>query len=85
MSSYDNDQRVDVVDQHFVIVTADDRYDVIAPTTSNQWFTAPSLDPRTGTVAGVRREEVAEWVRQRQVGPFPSRDEAIASLIGPPR
>ncbi len=86
MSAYDRDPRVRVLDEYFVIVTGDDEYRVIDDTCTDRWFTVPSLNNRAFGRAGLRsREEADEWLRQRQVGPFPSRDAAIASLIGPPR
>lgn len=85
MSAYDNDPRVNVVAEAFVIVIGDDKYDVIARA-ADRWFTVPSLDSREIMRADLRsREETEGWLRQRQTGPFPSRDAAIASLIGAPR
>ncbi len=86
MTSYDHDPRVRVLDEFFVVVTGDDKYDVYAKTSADRWFTTPSLDSRSISVAALRsREETEAWLSRRRSGPFPSRDAAIASLIGPPR
>lgn len=85
MSDYDNDSRVQIVDEYFVIIHGGDKYNVLAKAT-DRWFTVPALDSRAITAADLRtREETEAWVLERRTGPFPSRDAAIASLIGAPR
>ncbi len=80
MSSYENDPRVRRVrDERFgdyFRVTGDVEYDVTEEE-SCRWFTQQTVDP--GAAPGTREADA------RVRGPFPSRDAAFASLIGPPR
>ncbi len=85
MSGYDNDPRVERINDHLYDVDGDDKY-FVEEVTLGRWFTAPALDSRQGREAQGRSREFREdWAESTTVGPFPSRDAAIASLIGPPR
>ncbi len=85
MSTYDNDPRVRrIADYHFV-VHGDDKHDLFARA-EDRWFVVPALDSRAAELAYLPSREAYEaWLSQRRTGPFPSRDAAIASLIGAPR
>ncbi len=86
MSAYDNDPRVERVDEYRTEVRADDLFDVFAWSSEDRWYTVPALTSRAMREADLPSREAAEaWLRQRRTGPFPSRDAAIASLIGGPR
>ncbi len=85
MSGYDTDPRVEKVNNHLYWVCDDDKY-FGEEVTSGRWFTAPALDSRQGREAQrLSRQEREDWAERMTVGPFPSRDAAIASLIGAPR
>ncbi len=85
MSAYGNDARVRKVNDHLFTVYGDDKY-AAEEDTPGCWFVYPTLDSAAGREAQrLSRPERDEWASQTTVGPFPSEDAAIESLIGPPR
>jgi hypothetical protein len=87
MSAYDNDPRVERVNDYFFSVSLDgERYDVIAERDPQDWYTAPGAFGRSFREAAPKsREEADAWAQATTRGPFASGDEAIRSLIGDPR
>jgi hypothetical protein len=85
MSAYDNDPRVDWVNEYFcVISTSEDRFDVAADQPQEFWI-SPSLSSPSMRAAGLKtRDEAEQWMQRVTRGPFPTADEAIRSLIGDP-
>ncbi|GAA0494320.1 hypothetical protein Ade02nite_20420 [Paractinoplanes deccanensis] len=87
MSAYDNDLRVDRINEHHFVVTApDDNYDVSAWMSEQHWLIDPARNSHARREANIRNREEAEAFTARTVrGPFRSADEAIHSLIGDPQ
>ena len=86
MSAYDNDPRVRPGSSDYSFtVRGDDKYDVYAGA-EDRWYTVSALDSRASdSVFLPSRADYGAWLLQRRTGPFPSRDAAIASLIGAPQ
>lgn len=85
MSAYDNGPRVRRVNDHLYIVNGDDKYGV-EEVDHGSWYVGPMIGSSSYRSAGLRSREDAEaWAERTTVGPFPSRDAAIASLIGAPQ
>lgn len=79
MSIYDNDPRVRLVEDHpfgdYFTVDADIQY-TLTEEDPDRWLASPTP---------VWDEARQKWSGGKVTGPFPSRDAAIASLIGAPR
>ncbi len=85
MTGYDSDPRVRRVHDHLFIVRGDDEYG-IEEVRHGEWVTGPMIGGASYRSAGLRnRQEAEAWAERTTVGPFPSSDAAIASLIGPPQ
>lgn len=83
MTVYDNDPRVRQIDDYRTKVHTDDKYDVYAWSSTDRWYTVPGLTSNAVRSANLpSREETEAWLLRMRTGPFPSRDAAIASLIG---
>ncbi len=71
MSAYDNDPRVRRVNDRFFIVETDTGRCGVDEARRGEWFAGGRVD--------------ADSAPSNLTGPYPSPDEAIASLIGDPR
>ncbi len=87
MSSYDNDPRVRKVNAGLYSVTAPGGpFDVSIWADPDEWSVGPAINSELCRNAGLRnREDADRWAEETTTGPFRTADEAIASLIGPPR
>jgi hypothetical protein len=85
VTSYDDDPRVEKVNEYFFHVESDDSYNVTADNPT-EWYVGVALDNRRLHEAGLRTREAADgWCKANQRGPFPSAEIALYQLLGPPQ
>lgn len=83
MSAYDNDPRVERVDEFFLAVNGGEHF-VTASSGPDDWWVDPSSS--SAPLEQLRtRADANRWASQNARGPFPTADEAIRSLIGDPQ